>query len=325
MSYGGRPDMVEPLTRLSSEEDTEWAALASADGEDDEYGDQDCVAVVAAIDSAALELAKKLSAHMLAAKSALAQKGQARQAHTQGVAGAEQRRLVGALVHERDCRAEVERQLLKARSVQANLADALHKARESGASRLQAFAVMNDWQQAKNALKREAHCERLAPAHARKRLLRKVLGGWRSASRSLRHARIDAFWEHSCVELREALQAHYEPQLAQMRHELQKARDDGAPACCRAFFVPPLCRALIRLSHVCVCARAAASAWQAKEDLGQELKAAFMRGVCQLNLETSTIVNDGEVPRALPPLPMRPEDLLANAQQGLERATGARR
>lgn len=37
-------------------EDTEWAALASAEGADDELGDPDCARVVAAVDMMALEV-----------------------------------------------------------------------------------------------------------------------------------------------------------------------------------------------------------------------------------------------------------------------------
>jgi hypothetical protein len=267
---------VVPSARLA-QEDNEWASLASAEGADDELDDADCAGVVAAVDAAALELGRVLSSRMLAAKSALAQKGQARQGQMQAQAAAEQRRLAGMLNEEATARAAVEARLQKAQAVQGNLADALHETRESGAARLQAFAVIADWQRALAAQKREAYTERIAPAHARSRLLRKVLGGWRTASRSLRHARIDAFWEHSCVELREALQGHYEPQLAELRRQLQTSRDD------------------------------AADAWQAKEELGKQLKAAFMRGVCQLNLETASILGataDADAaPRAPPPRP----------------------
>ena len=42
--------------------------------------------------------------------------------------------------------------------------------------------------------------------------------------------------------------------------------------------------------HVRVAKADAANAWRAKEELGKELKAAFMRGVCQLNLETASIM-----------------------------------
>ena len=64
-------------------EDVEWAALASAEGADDEMDDADCQGAVAAVDAAALELGRVLSECLLAAKSALAQKAQARQAQMQ--------------------------------------------------------------------------------------------------------------------------------------------------------------------------------------------------------------------------------------------------
>lgn len=135
--------------------------------------------------------------------------------------------------------------------VQHRLADALSAARESAASRTAAFSVMAEWQRSMAAVKRDAFTERICGPHYERTLLRKLVGRWRTSARKLRHARIDAFWESSVVELRGALQSHYEPKLVALEQAVLRARDD------------------------------AAAAWQAKDALGQQLKAAFMRGVSQ--------------------------------------------
>jgi hypothetical protein len=70
-------------------EDKEWAALASAAGAADEQGDEDCQLVQAAFEAAAADLKRLMSAHVMAAKSKLAQKGQARQAQVQAQADAQ--------------------------------------------------------------------------------------------------------------------------------------------------------------------------------------------------------------------------------------------
>lgn len=264
---------MEPRASLGEyevAEDAEWAALASAEGAEDELDDSDCASAVAAVDAAALELGRVLSSRMLAAKAALAQKGQARQAQVQAAAAAEHARLEALIEAEMDARAAVEQKLDKSFVVQQRLATALAEARESGAQRLGALAVLSEWQRSKEALRREAHVERIAPRHAQRVLQRKVLCGWRSVSRALRHARIDAFWERSLVELRQALQAHYEPALADAQRRVEEAHEE------------------------------AATAWQAKEELGKQLKAAFMRGVCALNLETASILGSEQpgAPRA---------------------------
>lgn len=273
-------------------EDAEWAALASAEGGEDEFSDPDCARVVAAVDMMALELGRTLSSRMLAAKSALAQKAQGRQAQYQAQAEAEQARLEGLIDDEIAAREAVERALAKAQMVQHRMADALHATRENGADKLQAAACIAEWKEAYAAQRREAYTERIAPKHYSARLLRKVVCRWRTASRTLRHARIDSFWESSIVELREALQGHYEPKLTELRSQLGLAQAD------------------------------AADAWRAKEDLGTQLKAAFMRNVCQLNLDTASIMNTVEVDptpnSAPPPRPIRPEDVLANARRGLQ-------
>ena len=291
-------DHAQPSKRLSIEDvatDAFFASLASAEGQDDEITDPDCAGVVAAVDMMALELGRKLSARMLAAKSALAQKAQARQAQYQAEGEGECMRLEGVIRDEVAAREAVEVTLAKARLVQHNLADALRAARDDGADKLRAAGVLAEWKEAYAAQRREAWGERIAPKHYRKRLLRFCVGRWRTASRAHRHARIDAFWEQSIVELREALQGHYEPNLAALHADLAAAKKD------------------------------AAEAWQAKEDLGVELKAAFMRQVCQLNLETASIINKADseppVPKSAPPRPIRPEDLLANARRGLEAQT----
>ena len=320
--------VVETGARLSSGsnniflEDAEWAALASAEGADDEVYDPDCAGVVAAVDAVAVELGRLMSRRVLAAKAALAQKAQARQVQVQAEADADIKALEDMLQHEADARGHLEARLGRAFEVQHRLADSLHKTRESCTSRVAALTVMAEWQRSLAALKREAKNDIVAPRHAARTLLRKCVGRWRTNSRASRHKRIDAFWEHAVGELRTALQGHYEPRLASLNVSLEEARGD------------------------------AANAWRAKEELGRELKAAFMRGVCQLNLETATILNENpngldvdavnaavgvaaaadhvatvttareEQPRAdAPRPPIRPEELLATARRGLQAAS----
>ena len=288
------PLLVEPSARLSAEsfhEDAEWANLASAEGIDDEFDDPDCAMAVAAVDAAALELGRVMSRRMLAAKAVLAQKAQLRQEKIQAEFDADRNHLEAQLDEAARERVRLERRLAKAFAVQANLADTLYETRESSAARMQAMAVVTEWQRSLAALKREGWAERASLKHYAHSLLRKLVGRWRSVSRQRRHGRIDGFWEGSMAELRSALQAHYEPKLAQLTADLEAARSD------------------------------ARDAWRAKEDLGQQLKSAFMKQVVQLNLETASIVNNenGEpVPQTVqPPLPTRPEDLLATARRGL--------
>ena len=303
--------MARSLNASEVEEDFEWAALASAQFDED-LDDLDCKSVVTIVDAAAHDLGRLLSARVLSAKSELAQKAQRRQGQMQAQAAAEYTRLKAIIEGEIEAREAVQARLEKAMAVQHRLADALSSAREQGAARLAAFAVMNEWQRSLSAKKREAYCERLAGPHYLKTLLRRVYGGWRSTARMLRRARIDAFWERSVLELRAALQAHYEPKMKALQLEAAESRAD------------------------------AAAAWRAKDKLGDQLKAAFMRGVCQLNLETASILGpmgpagpdgdgsspaDGSAaldelepaprPQTLP-RPTRAEDVLAAARRGLE-------
>jgi hypothetical protein len=238
---------------------------------------------------------------MLAAKSALAQKAQARQAQHRAQAAQSAESAAGDLEEEVAAREAVEARLAKAQLQQHRLAEALHQTREAGADKLHAFAVLAEWKETFAAQKREAWTERLAPKHYCARLMRKCICRWRTASRKLRHARIDAFWEHSLVELREALQGHYEPQVASAKATIADLREQLTEA------------------H------------QAKHDLGVELKAAFMRNVCQLNLETASIIKsqpradaENPLPNQPPPRPIRPEDLLATARRGLHQAQAQR-
>lgn len=283
-------------------EDQEWAWLASATEEQVEE-DEDCTEAADLVEAASYDLGRMVSAHLLAAKSALAQKAQARQAQMQAQAQADRAVLEQAIDDEVAARLAVNEQLDKARAVQQRLADALYAAREGASTRMQALVVMGEWQRSLAALKREAHCERLAGPHYAKTLLRMCVGRWRSAARKSRHARIDSFWEHSVIQLRSALAGHYEPKLQELQAELATAHAD------------------------------AAAAWQAKEDLGTQLKAAFMRGVCNLNLETSKLIGE-QLPTSLlpggdepepsplqaPPRPTRPEEVLAKARRGLPQA-----
>ena len=256
---------VDPVARLSDEmthsqravdEDLFFAALASAEGADDEIEDADCAGAVAAIDAAAVELGRALSARVLAAKSAVAQKAQHRQAQVQAEAAADVARLEHLLDDERQVRQQLEQKLARSFVIQTRLADSLAATRESGAARLQQTAVLAAWNASMLALKREAYTERIALKHAASTLLRMCVGRWRTKSRASRHKRIDAFWEQAVTELREALQGHYEPRLAGLNGELEAARAD------------------------------AASAWRAKEELGMELKQAFMKQVSQVRTRT---------------------------------------
>lgn len=244
-------------------DDLEWASLASASGLADELDDEDCQHLVATVDAAAADLARRISSRMLLAKSGLAQRGQMRQAQAEARAADEQRRLEGIIDDEVAAREEVEARLEKARLQQHKLAELLSSTRDDGIARLGAQTVLFEWQRSLAAIKREGYCERLAPKHFARTLLRKCVGRWRSAGRKLRHARIDQFWERSVLELRSALLAHYEPKLRELDQMLAASRQETADA------------------HV------------AKEQLGAQLKAAFMRGVCQLNLETASILGPG--------------------------------
>ena len=291
---------VSPTATVADEfdmtHDAQWAQLASAYGAEAEESDHDCESMVAAIDNIAFELGRTVSSKLLGAKSKLARQAQARQAATLATAAAEQRRLLALLDEEIEARRILQAQFEKSQQIQTRMADALAQTRTAGQTRLQASAVMADWTRMLADQKREAYCERAAGKFDRKRLLRKCVCRWRTASRKLRHLRIDSFWENACAELREALQGHYEPRLAELESKLDAAHND------------------------------AADAWRAKEDLGKQLKAAFMRGVCQLNLETATILEQGEndqeenhLPRgAPPPKPMQPQELLAAAKKGLQ-------
>ena len=77
----GSPWWIDPVARLSGEihpfmeEDVYFAALASADGAEDEAEDADCADAVAAIDAATVELGRALSEKMLAAKTPRPQRG----------------------------------------------------------------------------------------------------------------------------------------------------------------------------------------------------------------------------------------------------------
>ena len=243
------------------------------------------------------QLGRALSTRMLAAKAAVAQKAQARQAQARAQGDAESSRLNDLIDDEIAARQAVEGRLEKARLQQHNLAERLHATREAGNNKVNALTTLMDWKEAHAMQKREAWGDRIAPKHYCKGLLRMCIGRWRSASRKARHVRIDAFWENSIVELREALQGHYEPRLATANATIADLR-----------------------------AQLAAEK-QAKHDLGVELKAAFMRNVCQLNLETASIIksqpkDDAEnpTPNQAPPRPIRPEDLLATARRGLQQA-----
>ncbi len=277
--------------------------MASAEGADDVFADSDCTALQTAVERGTSALAAQLAAQMLAVKRNLAQRAQGRMAHAQRQAAADMAQMHSVLDAEVSAREQVEAKLERARKVQQNLGDALRQAKQDGDARLAAAAVIAEWHRGLLALKRDEYLSRAAPAHYAKTLLRKLIGRWRSASRAHRHRRIDAFWENSMEELKEAMAEHYDPRIAQLTAELEAAKAD------------------------------AAEAWRERDELGVQLKAAFMRGVCQLNLETASIVNrTAAAPRPTEaagadaenaPPQVRPEEILASAQRGL-RAASAR-
>lgn len=254
--------MFASLARMS--EDTEWAVLASADEVMDVADDEDCADVRAMVEKVTADVSQLMQQKVLRAKAALAQKAQGRQAQVLAHAASERALLEQAIDDEVAARLSAEERLEKARIVQARLAEALFSAREDNRARMNAYSVMNEWQRSLAAVKRDTYGERIAPRHYAKTLLRSCLGRWRSAARKLRHARIDAFWERSVIELRGALAGFYEPKLEALEAQIHAANAD------------------------------AAAAWQAKDDLGVQLKAAFMRSVGNLNLETTKLLGPAE-------------------------------
>ena len=276
-------------------EDAEWAALASASGLEDESDDADCQQVIHAVDAFATELAQSLARHMLITKSKLAQKAQARHAQYQSLFASERSQLEQRVDAEAAARRAVEQKLARAQIIQSKLADAIAAARDDAAARAAAQAVLAEWQRTLIMIKREVYCDRVATPHYYRTLMRKVIGQWRTSARKLRHVRIDQFWERSVLELRSALQAHYEPKLDQLHRDVMAARQETV------------------------------AAHRAKEALGQELHAAFVRGVSQLNIETATIIGSGAGfdPEGMPRTQCSPTTALSPSgpsSQGSQRA-----
>jgi hypothetical protein len=126
-----------------------------------------------------------------------------------------------------------------------------------------ARTVFRQWVRHLTLARRERRFERLPEVHFGRTLFRKVLGGWRSAARAERVARVDAYWRGQVEAARTNAAAEEREQVEALQLQLAQAREQ------------------IRISA------------EQRDALEDELKRAFMRGVCALNMEAVSILRHG--------------------------------
>mmetsp|Transcript_35960 Transcript_35960/g.89775 ORF Transcript_35960/g.89775 Transcript_35960/m.89775 type:complete len:288 (-) Transcript_35960:452-1315(-) len=111
--------------------------------------------------------------------------------------------------------------------------------------------------------RRERQHGTMPDQHFGKALSRKVLCAWRSAARTERIARVDYYWRGQVDEARSLAAADHREQVLSLQLQLQQAHEQ------------------INISM------------QERDALEDELKRAFMRGVCALNMEAVSILRHG--------------------------------
>jgi hypothetical protein len=126
-----------------------------------------------------------------------------------------------------------------------------------------ANTVFRQWNRYVQLEKRERRYEQLPGKHYGKVLLRKVVCGWRSSARTDRAARTDTYWRGKCDEARTDAAVETREQLEALTLQLQQAREQ---------------------IHIGA---------EQRDALEDELKRAFMRGVCALNMEAVSILRHG--------------------------------
>ncbi|KAL1518821.1 hypothetical protein AB1Y20_003100 [Prymnesium parvum] len=240
-------------------EDAKWAAMSSA-SPSEAAEDEDCKAIAQQVDEYAAQLRDLVSERVLAVKRSLAREAQERIVVLQRHHAVETAALSAELDNVTVKLEDMERELGASVESQLRLASAIAEAKREAQVRLAAAAAINAWQRSIPPLKREEWAERQPEPHYRRKLFRKVLCRWRSAARKLRQTRIDTFWEGAVEDLKGGITRQYEHQLAQLQEQLMLERQRTADAC------------------------------RAHDALGQKLKSAFMRGVCQLNLQASKLM-----------------------------------
>ncbi|KAL3900914.1 MAG: hypothetical protein SGPRY_012369 [Prymnesium sp.] len=221
-------------------------------------GDGDCEALSEEIVSSAYHVSQIVTSRLLSVKGQLTSQAlQKREEMAREHAAA-----ITSLSLELEEGSEVQSRLLRdlsaARDLQLRLAAMAGRAKRDAEDRMMAGAVLNEWLRAIPPLRREAWAERQPNPHYRRVLFVKIISAWRSAARKERQAKIDEFWQGAVEQLKSSISQQYELQLDQLRAQLlaEKQRTEDA--------------------------------WRAHAALGQNLKSAFMRGVCQLNLQVVT-------------------------------------
>jgi len=124
-------------------------------------------------------------------------------------------------------------------------------------------STWREWTRYVSLARRERRLERQPEAHFGKALGRKVISLWRSAARAERIARVDAYWRAQLDDARAFAASEQHERVESLELQLHQAREQ------------------IRIGI------------EQRDALEDELKRAFMRGVCALNMEAVAILRHG--------------------------------
>lgn len=147
-------------------------------------------------------------------------------------------------------------------------------------------STWQQWARHISLARRERRFERLPEAHFRKALGRKVLDAWRTAARSERIGRVDAYWRQQVEEARALAASEAREALESLDAQLAQAHEQ------------------VRLGV------------EQRDALEDELKRAFMRGVCALNMEAVSILRHGTAGARARRAPARPSRDAGGARRG---------
>lgn len=124
-------------------------------------------------------------------------------------------------------------------------------------------SVWRQWMRYLILARRERRHERLPEVHFGKVFGRKVLGAWRTAARAERISRVDSYWRSQVEEARTRAASEQQERTESLEAQLAQANE------------------AMRIGV------------EQRDALEAELKRAFMRGVCALNMEAVSILRHG--------------------------------
>ena len=230
----------------------------------DAANDPHCALLTKQIDESSGALARVLQATVLDAKAEVAQEAHVQLMQQQRVHAQVQEDLHARLDAANQRMAQLEASLARSHEQCNKLAGAVAMTWTRGHGKLEKMFALSAWRADASSSKAYAEASVSAWGHHRRYMMRTVLCGWRTVARLSRHEAIDAFWGENMRTLRNMLQEHYEPIVQEVQDALEAARAETA------------------------------AALEAKANVENELKTAFMRAASKLNLEAVSIVHGAQ-------------------------------